>query len=263
MITVSAKVKDRITRGLKKFQPVLRKAQGADLNESDTVTIITDIMCEIFGYDKYENITSEFAIKKTYCDIAIKLNNKVPFLIECKAIAIDLKADYIRQATGYAANSGINWVVLTNGAVWQVYHMSFGKSIETELVYEFNLCEMSSKKQSDIELLYYLCIEAFAKNSKATLEDLRAQKQILNRFIIGRVILTESGIDSIRKCVRKLFPDVKVTNDEIYDIVYNEIFKREIIESDGAEDAKKTVTKQERKLNTVKSKKESSCAETV
>lgn len=255
MVAVNAKITERITKGLKKFQPILRKAQAADLNESDTVTIITDMLCEIFGYDKYENITSEFAIKRTYCDIAIKLNDKVPFLIECKAIALDLKDDYIRQATNYAANSGINWVVLTNGIVWKVYHLAFGKVVESTLVYEFNLCEMSAKKASDVELLYYLCIEAFAKNSKATLEDLRAQKQILNRFTIGRVILTDAGLDSIRKCIRKLYPDIKVSNEELHALICNEIFKREITDSELAQEAKKAVAKQERKINGVKVKK--------
>ncbi len=256
MITVNAKIKERITKGLKKFQPILLKAQAADVNESDTVTIITDMLCEIFGYDKYENITSEFAIKKTYCDLAIKLNGKIPFLIECKAAALELKEDYVRQATNYAADSGIEWVVLTNGVLWKVYHITFGKPIDKELVYEFNICEMSAKKQNDIELLYYLCIESFAQNSKATLEDLRAQKQILNRFIISQIILTDNGIDSIRKCVRKLYPDLKVTNSEIYSIVYNEIFKREVVESDSANEAKKTVAKQERKINNAKPKKD-------
>lgn len=255
MVAVNTKITERITKGLRKFQPVLRKAQAADLNESDTVTIITDMLCEIFGYDKYENITSEFAIKRTYCDIAIKLQDKVPFLIECKAVGIDLKDDYIRQATNYAANSGINWVILTNGACWKVYHLSFGTAIESELVYEFNLCEMSAKKQIDIEMLYYLCIEAFAKNSKATLDDLRAQKQIMNRFTVGRVILTEAGIDSIRKCLRKLYPDIKVTNDELLALISNEIFKREITDSDMAQEAKKAVAKQERKIKAAGAKK--------
>ena len=256
MININTKIKERMTKGLKKFQPILQKAHAADVNESDTVTIITDMLCEIFGYDKYENITSEFAIKKTYCDLAIKLQDRIPFLIECKAIALDLKDDYVRQATNYAADSGIEWVVLTNGVVWRIYHITFGKPIDKELVYEFNICELSTKKQSDIELLYYLCIESFALNSKATLEDLRAQKQILNRFIIGQVILTDSGIDSIRKCVRKLYPELKATNEEIYSLVYNEIFKREVIESELAEEAKKAVAKQEKKVMTSKVKKE-------
>lgn len=250
MVAVNTKITERITKGLKKFQPVLRKAQAADLNESDTVTIITDMLCDIFGYDKYENITSEFAIKKTYCDLAIKLQDKVPLLLECKAIGIDLKNEHIRQATNYAANSGVAWVVLTNGVTWKVYHLSFGSLVENELVYEFNICEMSAKKQSDIEMLYYLCIEAFAKNSKATLDDLRAQKQILNRFIVGRVILTDSGVDSIRKCLRKLYPDIKVSNEELQTLICTEIFKREITDSDQALEAKKTIAKQERKIST-------------
>ena len=255
MVAVSTKITERITKGLKKFQPILCKAQAADLNESDTVTIITDMLCEIFGYDKYENITSEFAIKRTYCDLAIKLENKVPLLIECKAIGIDLKNEHIRQATNYAANSGVTWVVLTNGIVWKVYHLAFGTAVENELIYEFNICEMSAKKQSDVEMLYYLCLESFTKNSKATLEDLRAQKQILNRFIVGRVILTEPGVDSIRKCLRKLYPEIRVSNEELYALICSEIFKREITDSEQAVEAKKAVAKKERNINGTKSKK--------
>lgn len=257
MINVSAKIKDRITAGLKKFQPILAKAQAADVNESDTVTIITDMLCEIFGYDKYENITSEFAIKKTYCDLAIKLQDRVPLLIECKAIALNLKDDYVRQATNYAADAGIEWVILTTGVLWRVYHISFGKPIEREMVYEFNMCELSAKKQSDLEMLYYLCIESFSQNSKATLEDLRAQKQILNRFIVAQVILTDTGIDGVRKCLRKLYPDFKVTNDEIRSVIYNEVFKREVLESDEAEVARKAVVKQEKKMTAAGKTKQS------
>ena len=255
MIAINTKITERLTKGLKKFQPVLRKAQAADLNESDTVTIITDMLCELFGYDKYEHITSEFAIKRTYCDLAIKLQDKVPLLIECKAVGIDLKNEHIRQATNYAANSGVTWVVLTNGIVWKVYHLSFSNAVENELIYEFNLLEMSAKKQSDVEMLYYLCLEAFAKNSKATLDDLRAQKQILNRFIVGRVMLTDAGLDSIRKCLKKLYPDIKVSNEELQTLICSEIFKREITDSEQAVEAKKAVAKQERKLNTAKPKK--------
>ncbi len=256
MITINTKIKERMTKGLRKFQPVLRKALAADLNESDTVTIITDMLCELFGYDKYENITSEFAIKKTYCDIAVKLQDRLLFLIECKAIGLDLKDDYIRQATNYAANSGIQWVVLTNGISWKVFHLSFGTAVEKELVYEFNVTELSAKKQGDLELLYYLSIEAFSKTSKATLDSFRAEKQILNRFIIGRVILSDAGVDSIRKCVRRLYPELKVSNEQLVEIIGSECFRREIIEGDYADDARKAVAKQERKISKAKTKKE-------
>ena len=175
-------------------QPVLLKAQSADINESDTVTIITDMLCDIFGYDKYDNITSEFAIKKTFCDLAIKLDGKIPLLIECKSAGIDLKDDHVRQATNYAADAGIEWVVLTNGIYWRVFKIIFSKPVEKKLVYNFNFCELSNKKQTDIEMLYYLCKEAFTKSSKNSLEELHAQKQIFNKYIVGQIMLTDTVI---------------------------------------------------------------------
>jgi len=255
MITINTKTKDRITKGIKKFQPILSKAKSADINESDTVTIIADMLFEIFGYDKYENITSEFAIKKTFCDLAIKLNGEVSLLLECKAIGLDLKDDFVRQATNYAADSGVDWVVLTNGVQWKVFKVLFTKPIEKDLVYEFDMTEINSKKQSDIEMLYYLCIEAFAKSSKATLEDLLNQKQIMNRFVLGQILLSEECVSSVRKQLKRLCPEIKATNEEIHDIINIEILKREIVEGENYDEAKKKLQKLERNINKAKEPK--------
>ena len=35
---------------------------------------------------------------KTYCDLAIKVDGKLRFLLEAKAIGLELKDDYIKQA---------------------------------------------------------------------------------------------------------------------------------------------------------------------
>ena len=243
MININAKAKERILKGVKKFQPILKKAKQADINESDTVTIIVDILCDVFGYDKYENITSELAIKKTFCDLAIKMNDKIPLLLECKAIGIDLKDEHIKQATDYAANAGIEWVALTNGICWKVFKVIFAKPIENELVYEFDFCELVPKKQSDVETIYYLCKEAFMKTSKVSLEDLHSQKQILNRYTIGQVLLTDTIIDTLRRTMKRMYPDVKVENEELHALISSEVLKREIVEGEPAEDAKKKVAK--------------------
>lgn len=256
MIAISTKTKERIIAGMKKFQPIMRKAQSADINESDTVTIITDMLCELFGYDKYENVTSEFAIKKTYCDLAIKMDGKVPLLLECKAAGIDLKDDHVRQATNYAADAGIEWVVLTNGVEWRVFKIIFSKPVEKQLVYNFNFCEMNTKKQSDIEMLYFLSIEAFTKSSKTTLEDLYAQKRVFNKYTITQVMLTDSYVDFLRKSIKKLYPDIKIESTELYSMLLNEILKRDVIEGDAAAAAKKDVQKAEKKIQQAKVKKE-------
>ena len=126
MVTIPAKVKDRLTAGIKRFQPIVKKAKDKDINESDTVTIISDILSEVFGYDKYTEITSEFAIKKTFCDLAIKIDGTPKLLIEAKAAGLDLKEQHIKQAVDYGSNAGIEWVVLTNSVIWRIYNISFG-----------------------------------------------------------------------------------------------------------------------------------------
>jgi predicted type IV restriction endonuclease len=128
MPTVPKKVSDRIAAGLKKFQPILASAKARDVGESDTVTIIKDMLSEVFGYDKYAEVTSEFAIRGTYCDLAIKLDGVLQTLIEVKAIGIDLKDAHVKQAVDYAANQGVDWVVLTNAEIWRVYRISFTNS---------------------------------------------------------------------------------------------------------------------------------------
>jgi hypothetical protein len=84
MSKVPNKVADRIASGLKKYQPILMTAKSRDVGEADTVTIIKDMLSDIFGYDKYHEITSEFAIRGTYCDLAIRLENKVSLWIKNK-----------------------------------------------------------------------------------------------------------------------------------------------------------------------------------
>ena len=45
------KLEERISGGLKRFQPILSAAKARDVNESDTVVIITDVLQDMFGYD--------------------------------------------------------------------------------------------------------------------------------------------------------------------------------------------------------------------
>ena len=99
MVNISNKIQNRFVSGIKKFQPILASAKLKDINESDTVVIIADMFSEIFGYDKYLEITTEHIIKKTYCDLAIKLDGKVKLLVEAKAIGLELKSEHTKQAT--------------------------------------------------------------------------------------------------------------------------------------------------------------------
>ncbi len=84
MPTIPSKISDRLVAGIKRFQPILTAAKSRDVGESDTVTIIVDILAEVLGYDKYSEVTSEHAIRGTYCDLATKIDGVLQALIEVK-----------------------------------------------------------------------------------------------------------------------------------------------------------------------------------
>lgn len=108
MPAVPYRVLDRLTSGLKRFQPILSAAKSRDAGEADTSTIVKDLLSDVFGYDKYTEITSEYLIKGTYCDLAVKLEGKLQLLIEVKAIGLDLKDAHTKQSVDYAANQGVD-----------------------------------------------------------------------------------------------------------------------------------------------------------
>ena len=243
MATIPAKVKTRLIDGVKRFKPIVVKARDKDVNESDTVAIITDMLSDVFGYEKYSDITSEFAIKKTYCDLAIKIGDQPRLLLEAKAAGLNLKEQYIKQAVDYGSNSGVEWVVLTNSVHWMVYRIIFGKPVVSELVYDFDFTQINPKKDADLEMLFYLTKEAIAKSGKSYLDEFHSHKQILNKYTISQVLLSEPVLDSIRKTIKKISPDAKGTNEEIYQIINDEIIKRDVLDDEHTQTAKKMVTK--------------------
>jgi predicted type IV restriction endonuclease len=251
MSNIPKKVIERFMKSVPRFQKVLQIAKDRDVNESDTVSVLNDIFSDVFGYNKYLEVTSEFTIRGTYCDLAIKIDDKVQFLIEVKAIGIDLKEPHIRQAIDYGANHGVQWVVLTNGIEWRLYRIRFEQPINYDLVCNFNFLDLNPKDVKDQMCLFILSKEGLIKNTR---DDFYGKVQSVNRYIIGSFILSEPILSLIRRELKRLADGVKVEIDEIEYIVRSEVLKREVVEGDEAEAAKVRVNKFY-KRNTTRRKK--------
>lgn len=252
MATLGIKVIDRIRDGLKRFQPIVESAKIRDVNESDTVVLLTGILSEVLGFDKYTEITTELAIRGTYCDLALKIDNRITLLLEAKAVGIELKEQHVKQAVDYAANKGIEWVVLTNAVTWKVYKIIFSKPIQNILVCEFDFLKLRTKGAEDVEYFGILSKEGIAKSS---LEDYYTQKQATSRFLVGNLLCEEPVLNAVRKELKAIFPDIKVTTDEIKNVLISEVLKRELLEGDDALEAKKKIAKAFRKKEKAKGEK--------
>jgi len=219
---------------IKKYQPILENAKNQDKNEADTVTIISNILSDVFGYDQFSEITKEFAIKNTFCDLAIKIDGSVKFLIEAKAIGIKLNDNHIAQATTYGAKEGIDWVILTNGINWIIYKMNYGSKIVHKQISSFDFLALKPKNSADHEQLFILCKEGLKRDA---IEEFHAYKKIVNPFFIGSIIMGEYVTEAIKRELRKSSPGLKIDDKEIESILKHEVLKREIVESEYATDA--------------------------
>lgn len=240
MAAVPKKVAERLVAGIKRYQPILSAAKARDVGEADTVTIVKDMLADVFGYDKYADVTSEYAIRGTYCDLAIKMDGQLQTLIEVKAIGLDLKDSHVKQAVDYAANQGVDWVLLTNGLTWRVYHIIFAKPIDQELVLEIDFCALSPRSEGDVELVYLWCKEGW---QRSVLGEYHTQKQALSRFFVGAMLQTDSVLDVIRRELRRVSPDVRIDSAQIKEVLVNEVIKREVMEGDKADEARKKINR--------------------
>lgn len=234
MTAIPKKAVARYQKSVSKFQRVLKIAQDRDVNEADTVSIIQDMLSEVFGFDKYLEITSEYAIRGTYCDLAIKIDDKTHYLLEVKAIGLTLKESHLRQVVNYGANHGAQWVVLTNGIIWELYRIRFEQPINCDLVSTINFLDLNPRKIESQEKLLLLSKEGL---SKSTREDYYERVQNVNRFVIGAIALSAPIVNAIRRDLRKLVPGLKVEQEEIDEILRTDVLKREVIEGEEASKA--------------------------
>jgi Type I restriction enzyme R protein N terminus (HSDR_N) len=250
MAKLSAKVSTRITTQLKKYQSILASLQKRDVSEADTVTVINDMLFDICGYDKYLHITSQYAIRGTYVDLAVKVDEEIRFLIEVKAIGIELKDVHVKQAIDYAANEGIEWVVLTNGAQWRVYKVHFGQPIEKILVCELDAIGTSARSPDVLECFGNLSREGFSKGSMA---EFLLHKQVTNKFTVAAVLQTDFILEVLRREIRRMSSGVKVEVDYLRSLLREEVLKRDLVDGDEAKAALQNIRRLQRAATRKKS----------
>ena len=194
-----SEARSRLKAALKQHLKHLSELADQGVNEADTRLFVTDILCEGLGYHKYDDLTTEYRVGGAYADYGIRLEGDLVAFVEVKRIGTKLATKHLRQVQSYAVNEGVEWIVLTDGAKWQVYHLSGGLPISMDLAMETDILGDDSLAHKAAEM-FFLSREAM---KKGRLTDLWQAKRATSPTSLAQVVLSEPVVKAIRKELRR------------------------------------------------------------
>lgn len=198
----------------------LTKKANLELDESATRLMVNYFLTGVMGYVELDDIKTEYNIRGEYADYVIQLARKKHFVIEVKSIQIDLNDRHLRQSTSYAANEGIDWILLFNGKQIQLYRVIFAKPISVHKVFDFDLSDLSSMK-SAAEHLVHLTKPSVAKGE---MEMYWKRFDALTPASLIKTIYTADVIKAIRLKLKKssgINFDQNDVLDAVHELVIN------------------------------------------
>jgi predicted type IV restriction endonuclease len=210
-------VRDRISQKLKSFQKSTQTLIDQDAVEANTRLLVTDFLCYALGFDKYSDLDAELNVSGDFADYGIRINGQLVAIVEVKRIKQTLNATHLRQAESYALREGVQWIFLTNGQIWQIYHVDPKKNekADRQLVLSVDLLDPSSRSPKKIDALVYFSKEFI---SKGKVDELWRAKAALSPKMVSDSILAEESLTAIRREIRRKTKE-NVDQDELKQVI--------------------------------------------
>ena len=139
------------------------------------------------------------AFRTEFADHGVRIAKQLVAFIEVKRITTKLGAKHLRQVEMYAVNEGVQWMILTNGQVWQAWHLTAGLPVVLDLALEVDLLGEGGPTQK-AETLFYLSKEAFKRH---LIDELWKVKAATSPESLAAVVTSETVIEQIRKELRR------------------------------------------------------------
>jgi hypothetical protein len=188
-----------IRKPLKQASRYLLEARDVGLNEADTVVRLRKFFEEVLGYDRLHDISSEAQMKYKYVDLCLKIDGRVCLLVEAKAAGQKLRERQIEQAERYASENNYQWVVLTNGVDWNLYHLTFEEGIEYQCAFAVSLGDEEGFEEAanKLALLHKHAL------SRGDLETFWEKATALGPGSIGKALFQDTIIMLLRREIRR------------------------------------------------------------
>lgn len=191
---------EQVRAQIRKMVRPMQEMQNRDANEGDTRLLVTDMLTGAFGFDKYEDLTTEYQVKGEFADYGIRIDRQLIAFVEVKRISQQLNERHLRQVQMYAVNEGVEWLLLTNGRVWQVWHLTGGLPVALDLVMEVDLLDPETTPKTSADHLWHLSKEAMRRR---TIEEVWRARAATAPKKLAEVIMTDNVIAEIRRELRR------------------------------------------------------------
>lgn len=213
---------DEVKQKLKKFKSKYLKKEFSNLDESATRIMTNAFLTDVLGYKELEEIKTEFRIRGEYADYVIQVGRKKHFVVEVKSIQIDLDQKHLRQSLNYAANEGIDWILLMNARQIEFYKVNFSKPITSHKLFKIDLMDKSDFN-SAAELIVYLTKHCVLKDE---LDDFWKRVSALAPDSVAKLLYSEDVARTVRNSIKKdtgIYFQIEDVAEVIREIIINPI----------------------------------------
>lgn len=227
MFSIPQHVAARLSKGVTKYRRLLKRACDRQAGLADTVSMVRDMLSEIFGFDPDSEVSEELCKGGDRCDLAVLVADQIIYLLKVVPPGVALLDKYLKSGASFAAREKVRWIVLTNGLDWQVFKVVPKGPVSWDLVTRFDFLSLSTRRKEDKGKLFALCREAIGHDLMDLFHD---KSRYINRFVIADILSSEAVVPVVWKVLRKIAPAADIDASEVEAIIKGEIINREILD---------------------------------
>jgi len=218
--------KDRIRKGLPRYAGILSQALQRGISEEDTSTITQSILVDILGYDRFQDITGQFAVRGKWADWAVKSGDTLHFLVEVKSLGSKLRERDLFQVVSYSRQHNLEWAVLTTGDVWQCHRIPGGQ--DPEQFFEIRLLDTNQSDDEKVEYFYLLSKDGFARDA---IQEQWRRAECFRPLALARILLSDEILRAVRRALRRDNPGRTIDVADVKAAITRSVIRGDLYDS--------------------------------
>ncbi|NKY99611.1 hypothetical protein [Nocardiopsis alborubida] len=193
-------VQGRVAAAVDRLSGPLSDLLERDANDGDTRMLVADFFSVGLNFSKYQDMTTEYRTSGDSIDYAIMLDGKLFAPVEVRRVGQELDQRNIQVSRRLAVDEGAEWVILTNGRLWKVYHLrpdGDGGNKPVEVI-DVDLTDADAYQQN-IDALFHITREAV---DRGRLDTLRKWKEAVEAAPVAEALRSDAVVEAVRAQLR-------------------------------------------------------------